>query len=127
MATKRPPQQESIPLGELERLLAGIGRRLGEQIGEAIVEGLKASLERSRADLTLPEPPTRRRGAGRERAAPIEPARCIAPACLRPALAKGLCATHYRKLRRLGLSDPTDPDQMQALATDGRKVRSRGG
>ena len=107
---RRTQAHAATPDGALERMVFEIGQRLGE----ALRAGVQASAAYQR--------PAGARGPGRPPSA--TGASCRAPHCSRRAVAKGLCATHYRKARRLGLGDALSAAQLNELARDGRKSRS---
>lgn len=93
----------------LERMVFEIGQRLGQ----ALLAGVKAAKPRGA------KAGAGRRGPGRPRAA-AGPA-CVVPECGRRGVARGLCATHYRKARRLGFGETLSASQLEELAQDGRK------
>src|SRR5947209_8159375 len=80
---------------------------LGKQLRSALLHAAKAHAPR--------------RGPGRPRST----ARCEVPRCSRRAVARGLCATHYRKAHRIGLTGRLGPAHLRELAQDGRKTRFR--
>jgi hypothetical protein len=93
----------------LERMVYEIGQRLGQ----ALVAGVKAAAPRGKT--ASPG----KRGPGRPRAA-AGPS-CVVPDCGRRGVARGLCATHYRKARRLGFGESLSGSQLDELSQDGRK------
>jgi hypothetical protein len=105
-------------------MISIIGKRLGESLGQAIAAGLMQGVQGA-GDLT--NGALKRRGSGRppkaESAAALGKPVCIVPDCGRQGVAKGLCATHYRKARRLKFGDTLSSAQLSELAEDGRKAR----
>jgi hypothetical protein len=101
----------------LEQLVYEIGQRLGR----VMVDGLRSSLSHA-----VPASGTAvgkvKRGPGRPRRAGASES-CVVPECGRRAVAKGLCATHYRKARRLRMGDKLSASNLSELAEDGRKTR----
>ena len=93
----------------IDQLVHEIGVRVGTALGAAFTLALAAGAQNARSN------------AGRPAAGGSQ--RCRVSDCLRPRLAKGLCATHYRKARRVGLAEPLDAKALAELATDGRKLR----
>ncbi|MBS2030968.1 MAG: hypothetical protein JST54_23905 [Deltaproteobacteria bacterium] len=102
-------------LAGLELLIQQVGQQLGVALGQALVAGMSAGVQ-SAGGLE---------GAlrGRTSAAAVGGSPCHVPACTRRAVAKGLCATHYRKARRLNMNEPFDAKALAGLAEDGRKTR----
>ena len=98
----------------LDALVAEIGRRLGESLGAALVSGIGTGVQRAGGLEGVLRPRPRAVDAGSP---------CTVPACVRRAVAKGLCATHYRKARRLNLPEPFEGQTLAELAEDGRKTR----
>jgi hypothetical protein len=94
-----------------------MGRELGESLGAALLAGLTAGVERAGGQALLPGL------AGGIGGAAVGGSGCKVPHCPRRALAKGLCATHYRKARRLGLGAELGTRELTELAEDGRKTR----
>ena len=48
---------------------------------------------------------------------------CLVSDCGKKTIAKGLCAGHYRKANRLGVSNKLDKANLAKLAKDGRATR----
>ena len=103
------------PSGALERIVFEIGQRLGE----ALLRGVQASAAQAQNGRKG------RRGPGRPKGS-ANGGSCVVPNCGRRSVAKGLCATHYRKARRLNLSETLSAAQLSELAQDGRKTRFGG-
>jgi len=115
MPRSRTQHTLAVPAGALERIVFELGQRLGA----ALVRGVEASVaERGFA----PSQPAVRRGPGRPKGSGSATG-CVVPACNRRAVAKGLCATHYRKARRLGMGETLSSTQLGELSRDGRKTR----
>lgn len=101
----------------MEQLVYEIGQRLGM----AMVEGLKQGMASQKGAAAAA--PVARRKPGRPRKDDSSESDCPVPHCGRKAVAKGLCPTHYRKARRLGLPESLSKEQLGTLAEDGRKTR----
>jgi len=95
---------------------------LGQRLGAALVRGVETSVGRAKVSGASPGRNLVKRGPGRPRAT-ASGAGCAVPHCDRRAVAKGLCATHYRKARRLNIGASPSPSQLSELAEDGRKTR----
>jgi hypothetical protein len=111
------------PRNGLEQLVYDIGQRLGQ----VMVDGLRQGLSRAApvvASASASSHPTGliKRGPGRPKRVG-GPAACLVPGCGRRGVAKGLCATHYRKARRLKFGETLSTSQLNELAQDGRKTR----
>ena len=107
----------TVPAGALERIVYELGQRLGA----ALVRGVETSVMQSGFGSSAR--PALRRGPGRPKGSGSATG-CVVPACNRRAVAKGLCATHYRKARRLDMGDALSGAQLTELARDGRKPRA---
>lgn len=92
----------------IDVLAREMGIRLGLAIGSALAQSMTHGLAQGRTAV----------GSSPE-ARP-----CRVERCTRRAVAKGLCATHYRKAHRIGLRAPFDARALAALSVDGRKARS---
>ena len=117
MPRGRPKGSGTTPAGALERMVYEIGQRLGE----ALVRGVESSVAKG-GGRSAAKAAGVKRGPGRPRAASGGEG-CVVPNCSRRAVAKGLCATHYRKARRLNMGDTLSSAQLSELAQDGRKTR----
>ena len=126
MARGRKGTPELPGLEGLDALVRTIGERLGEALGVALVGGIErgvrqaGGLSRAVQAATGAQPqgaPSASRGSGPG---------CHVPECLRSAVARGLCATHYRKARRLKMGPTFGRVELDALAEDGRKTRFEG-
>jgi len=105
------PARVDLAGASLERLVHEMGVRLGRALGSALAAGIGSGAVRTGVP-----------GLG---AAEVAPGRtCRVSGCLRRQVAKGLCATHYRKAHRVGLRGPFNAKALAALAADGRKARS---
>jgi hypothetical protein len=93
----------------IDQLVHEIGVRVGTALGAAFTTALATTAQGARSS------------AGRPAVGGSPP--CRVSGCLRRRLAKGLCATHYRKARRIGLAEPFDAKALAELSTDGRKLR----
>jgi hypothetical protein len=124
MARGRKGTPQAPGLEGLDALVRTIGERLGEALGAALVGGIETGVRRagglSRAVQAATGAPVPG-GASAVRGA-AGPG-CQVPECLRTAVAKGLCATHYRKARRLKMGPTFGRADLDALAEDGRKTR----
>jgi len=111
---RRAGGANNAELAGLELLIQQVGQQLGVALGQALVAGMSAGVQ-SAGGLE---------GALRGRtSAAVGGSPCHVPACTRRAVAKGLCATHYRKARRLNMNEPFDAKALDGLAEDGRKTR----
>lgn len=104
------PKGSAVPGGALERMIYEIGQRLGA----ALVRGMQQTAAKGK--------PVLGRGPGRPRGAASKSG-CVVPSCSRSPIARGLCATHYRKARRLDMPDNLSAAHLNELSQDGRKSR----
>ena len=106
----------------LDAMVGQVGRMLGAQLAAAAGAALNQVLLST--DFTAAGSPARR-GPGRppRNIADSEGSGCAVPSCGKRVAAKGLCATHYAKSRRLRLGGQPTPEQLQLLAEDGRATR----
>ena len=109
------PKGSAVPSGALERMIYEIGQRLGE----ALVRGLEHTVSKGGRGAARP---TLAKSPGRPRASSSSNG-CSVPSCARDSVARGLCATHYRKARRLNMGEPLSNAQLNELSQDGRKNR----
>ncbi|MBS2027339.1 MAG: hypothetical protein JST54_05485 [Deltaproteobacteria bacterium] len=116
MPRGRTQDSLAVPAGALERIVYELGQRLGA----ALVRGVETSVMQSGFEPSAR--PAVRRGPGRPKGSGSATG-CMVPACNRRAVAKGLCATHYRKARRLDMGDALSSGELAELARDGRKAR----
>lgn len=114
----RGVRSPAVPTGGLENMVYELGQRLGA----ALVRGVESSVGRAKGNGSASERNVAKRGPGRPRAT-ASGAGCGVPHCDRRAVAKGLCATHYRKARRLDMGASLTASQLNELAEDGRKTR----
>lgn len=124
MARPRKPEQSPPGLEGLDALVRTIGERLGEALGAALVAGIESGVRKAGGLSGAVEAAT---GGQRATVSQAGVQGCRVPGCVRTAVAKGLCATHYRKARRLKMGPTFDAADLRAIAEDGRKTRFAGG
>jgi hypothetical protein len=115
----------------LEQFAWDIGTQLGDALTRAIADGVAEAFKAAKVSGSAPAV---KRGPGRPKKAAATPtaagsadaadAACLVPGCGRGATARGLCATHYSKARRLEFDTKSlTAAQLATLGEDGRKKK----
>lgn len=120
-------KKAAVSRNALEQIAWDIGTQLGDALTRAIADGVAEAFKAARVSSGES---AAKRGLGRPAKAKPGPKAaagndvCKVPGCGRDAAARGLCATHYTKARRLTFDTAALSDaQLTTLGEDGRKKK----